>query len=84
MKYSLLFIFFCLAGWLCLKMCSENRVLVRLQQIGAKDFTVHCESGKGLRLQGEAVSQTHSFKDAEPQPVIPTNANKKMQIKKGA
>ena len=36
----MLFIFLYLAGWLCLKMGSENMVLVRLLQIGAKDFTV--------------------------------------------
>ena len=29
-----------LAVWLCLKMGSENRVLVRLLQIGANDLTV--------------------------------------------
>ena len=35
-----LFIFLSLAVWLCLKKCSENRVLVGLLQIGAKDLTV--------------------------------------------
>ena len=30
----------CLGVWLCLKMGSENMVLVRLLQIGAKDLTV--------------------------------------------
>ena len=29
-----------------------------------------------LWFQGEAASQTHSFRDAEPQPVIQPNANK--------
>ena len=29
-----------MAVWLCLKMGSENMVLVRLLQIGAKDLTV--------------------------------------------
>ena len=35
-----------------------------------------CESGVQLWLQGEAVLQTHSFRDAEPQQVIPTNTKK--------
>ena len=35
-----LFIFLSLAVWLCLKKCFENRVLVVLLQIGAKDLTV--------------------------------------------
>ena len=37
----------------------------------------HCESGNGLWLQGEAVLHMHSFRDAEPQPVIPPNAKQK-------
>ena len=36
-------------------------------------LTDHCESWEGLWLQGEAASQTHSFRDAEPHPVIPLN-----------
>ena len=40
------------------KMGSENLVLVRLLQIGAKDLTV-----------GEAAFEMHSFRDAEAQPV---------------
>ena len=47
--------------------------------IGAS-FRIHCESGEVLWLQGEAELQTHSFRDAEPQPVIPPNANKNMKI----
>ena len=39
---SFLFICLSLAVWLCLKKCSENRVLVVLLQIGAKDLTVRC------------------------------------------
>ena len=39
-EYSLLFICLCLDFWLCLKMGSENIVLVRLLQRGAKDLTV--------------------------------------------
>ena len=37
------FLFICLslAVWLCLKKCSENRMLVVLLQIGAKNLTVH-------------------------------------------
>ena len=36
------FLFICLslAVWLCLKKCSENKVLAVLLQIGAKDLTV--------------------------------------------
>ena len=37
---------------------------------------VHCESGEGLWLQGEAALQTHSFRNADPQPVIPPNGKK--------
>ena len=37
---SFLFIFLSLAVWLCLKKCSDNRVLVVLLQIGASDLTV--------------------------------------------
>ena len=37
---SFLFICLSLAVWLCLKKCSENRVLVVLLQIGATDLTV--------------------------------------------
>ena len=44
--------------------------------IGGIPHPPHCESGEVLWLQGEAASQTHSFRDAEPQPVIPPNANK--------
>ena len=39
-EYSLLCVCLCLTVWLCLKMCSENMVLMRLLQIGAKDLTV--------------------------------------------
>ena len=31
----------------------------------------HCEAGEGYWLQGEAGLQAHSFRDADPQPVIP-------------
>ena len=31
----------------------------------------HCESGKDLWLKGEAALETHSFRDAEPQQMIP-------------
>ena len=36
----------------------------------------HCESKEGLWLQGEAAFETHSFRDAEPQPMITQNDNK--------
>ena len=35
-------------------------------------------SGERLWLQGEAASQTHSFRDAEQHPVIPLNVKKKL------
>ena len=38
----------------------------------------HCECGEGLWLQGKAASQTHSFREAEPQ-VIPPNAKQIME-----
>ena len=38
----------------------------------------HCECGEGLWLQVFAASQTRSFRDAEPQQVIPPNAKKIM------
>ena len=31
----------------------------------------HCEAGEGYWLQGEAALKAHSFRDADPQPVIP-------------
>ena len=34
-------------------------------------LTNHCEAGEGYWLQGEAALQAHSFRDADPQPVIP-------------
>ena len=36
----------------------------------------HCESREGLWLQGEAALQVHSFRDTDPQPVIPPNKKK--------
>ena len=39
-EYSLLFICICLAVWLCLKMGSENMMLVRLLQTWANNLTV--------------------------------------------
>ena len=40
---------------------------------------VHYESGEGLWLQGEATLQTHSFRDADPQPVILHNSKMIME-----
>ena len=39
----------------------------------------HCESGKDLWLQEEAALQTQSFRDAEPQLVIPPKTKKIME-----
>ena len=39
-EYFLLYIYICLAVWLCIKIGSQNMVLIRLLQIGAKDLTV--------------------------------------------
>ena len=36
----------------------------------------HCDSGEVIWLQGEAALQTHSFRDADPQPVVLQNAKK--------
>ena len=36
-------------------------------------YAAHCEAGEGNWLQGEAALQTHSFRDADPRPVIPKN-----------
>ena len=33
--------------------------------------SIHCEAGEGYWLQGETALQAHSFRDADPQPVIP-------------
>ena len=43
-------------------------------------LTIHCESGEGLWLQGLAASQVHSFRDAEPHPVIQQNVKKNYAI----
>ena len=40
----------------------------------------HCESGEGIWLQGEIASEEHSFRDAEPHPVIPENAKNNYEI----
>ena len=32
---------------------------------------LHCEAGEGHWLQGEAALQAQSFREADPQPVIP-------------
>ena len=40
---------------------------------GGGTHFLHCESGEGLWIEGEAALQTHSFRDAEPHPVIPLN-----------
>ena len=42
--------------------------------------TCHCESREGLWLQGEASFETHSFRDAESQPVIPHNSKKNHEM----
>ena len=43
-------------------------------------WSPHFESGEGIWLQGEAASEAHSFRDAEPHPVIPANAKNKYEI----
>ena len=43
-------------------------------------ITTHCESGEGLWLQGEAALQTHSFRDADPEPVNPKLNNRLWNI----
>ena len=39
-------------------------------------LNIHCESGEGLCLQGQAASQTHNFTDTEPHAVIPPKSKK--------
>ena len=39
----------------------------------------HYESGERLWLQGEEALQMHSFRDAEPQPLISPNAKEKLR-----
>jgi hypothetical protein len=43
-------------------------------------FYTHCESGEEIWLQGEAASEAHSFRDAEPHPVIPAKAKNNYEI----
>ena len=45
------------------------------------DYTGHFESGEMHWLHEEAASQTHNFRDAQPQAVIPPNENKKKSWK---
>ena len=40
------------------------------------EYIGHCYSGEALWLQEEAALQMHSFRDAEPQPVIPQDPKK--------
>ena len=51
---------------------------------GIKSSTIlsalHCESGEGLWLQGEAALQAYNFRYADPQPVIPLNEKKNNEI----
>ena len=39
-----------------------------------------CESEDGIWLQGEAASEAHTFRDGEPNPVIPANAKNNYEI----
>ena len=58
-------------------------IFLKLLSLLLKDTKVttgHGEFEKGLWLQGKAASQTHSFRDAEPRPVIPQNAKKNYGI----
>ena len=63
-RQSFLFICISLPMWICLKKCSENRVLVVLLQIGTTDLTVYCiklsspEKGENFT---DSVSSTHEF-----------------------
>ena len=54
----MLFIFLCLAVWVCLKLGSENMGLVMLLQIGAKDFTMFY---KTIGDETKIVSQFFNF-----------------------
>ena len=41
---------------------------------------MNCESREGIWLQGEAASEAHSFRYAEPHPVIPANSKNNYEI----
>ena len=56
--------------WLCVKKFSDRLTLPTLLKTRVKVLTVHCELPAGLGLQGEAAFLMHSYRDAEPQPVI--------------
>ena len=40
----------------------------------------HCESGEGIWLKGEAASEAHSLRGAEPHPVIQANSKNNYEI----
>jgi hypothetical protein len=59
--------------------CRDDK-LIEHQRTQPTGDTSHCESGEGIWLQGEAASEAHSFRDAEPHPVIPANAKNNHEI----
>ena len=46
--------------------------------LSTESWPLHFESGEGLWLQEEAALLAHSFRDAEPHPVIPQMQRKAM------
>ena len=54
----------------------EGVVYVGHTQNAMITVITHCDSGEELWLQREAAFKTHSFRDAEPQPVIFLNEKK--------
>ena len=58
----------------------EHTTILCSHNMSIRDCAYHCEFGEGIWLQGEAASEAHSFRDAEPHPVIPENAKNNHEI----
>ena len=99
-SYFLLWLKISTAMWKCKYLCDYKLNYINSWHYGWHHFdcqhyngiplidrllcTCHYESREGLWLQREAAIETHSFRDAEPQPVIPHNSKKnhEMSLKK--
>ena len=53
------------------RVCDTLPNLKAKGQLNAQSLNPHCESGEGRWLRWEAALQMHSFRGADPQPVIP-------------
>ena len=66
---------------MCTNTLKKNCIRETLNLLTCADSsTDHCESGEGPWLYGEAAIQTHSFRDTDPQEVIPPNEKKNYEI----